>query len=51
MPFTLTSLFTIHAVDVRYLEPAGEGIHHLRAALASHTLAVGRLEGSYERAR
>jgi Raf kinase inhibitor-like YbhB/YbcL family protein len=44
-------LFTIHAVDVRYLELAGEGTHHLRAALAAHTLAIGRLEGSYERAR
>ena len=43
-------VFTIYAVDVRYLELAGERLDDLRAALDAHTLATGRLVGLYGRA-
>jgi Raf kinase inhibitor-like YbhB/YbcL family protein len=42
-------VFTLHAVDVRHLELAGTHVDDLRAALATHTLATGRLIGRYER--
>jgi Raf kinase inhibitor-like YbhB/YbcL family protein len=44
-------MFTLHAVDIRYLELTGEGIDDLRTALDAHTLATGHLVGSYERAK
>jgi hypothetical protein len=40
----------MHAVDMRYLPLAGNGLVDLRSALDAHTLAVGRLVGCYERA-
>lgn len=43
-------LFTMHAVDMRYLPLAGNELVDLRSALDAHTLAVGRLVGCYERA-
>jgi Raf kinase inhibitor-like YbhB/YbcL family protein len=42
-------VFSIHAVDVRHLEFAGKHVDDLRAALATHTIATGRLIGRYER--
>lgn len=44
-------VFTIHAIDVRYLELTGERLEDLRTALGAHTLATGQLVGHYERAK
>jgi Raf kinase inhibitor-like YbhB/YbcL family protein len=43
-------LFTMYAVDVRYLALADSELDDLRSALDAHTLAVGHLVGWYERA-
>jgi Raf kinase inhibitor-like YbhB/YbcL family protein len=42
-------VFTMHAVDRRFLSLAGDSIAELRAALKTHTLATCRLVGHYER--
>jgi Raf kinase inhibitor-like YbhB/YbcL family protein len=42
-------VFTIHAVDVRYLELVGESVENLRAALVAHSIASGQLIGRYGR--
>ena len=42
-------ILSIHAVDVRYLELAGERVPDLRAALAEHSIARGQLIGRYGR--
>lgn len=42
-------VFSVHALDVRHLELSGERIEDLRAALATHSLSLGRLVGRYER--
>ena len=42
-------VFTVHAIDVRYLELAAERLDDLRTALEAHTLATGRLVGRYAR--
>jgi Raf kinase inhibitor-like YbhB/YbcL family protein len=43
-------VFTIHAIDVRYLKLGGERVEDLQDALHAHTLASGRLVGRYQRA-
>jgi Raf kinase inhibitor-like YbhB/YbcL family protein len=42
-------VFSIHAVDVRYLELTRNRLDDLQAALATHTIATGQLMGRYER--
>ena len=42
-------VFTVYALDVRFLELTGERLVDLRAALNAHTLATALLTGSYER--
>ena len=44
-------VFTVHALDVRFLELTGERLQDLRTALRAHTLATAQLTGLYERAR
>jgi len=42
-------VFSVHAVDVRYLLLDAECVEALRRALDTHTIAVGRLTGHYAR--
>jgi Raf kinase inhibitor-like YbhB/YbcL family protein len=42
-------VFSIHAVNVRYLKLAGERMDVLRSALAAHSIATSQLVGRYER--
>lgn len=42
-------VFTIHALDVRYLELTSGDIDGFRRAVNGHTVATGRLVGTYER--
>jgi Raf kinase inhibitor-like YbhB/YbcL family protein len=43
--------FTVYAVDVPSLDPAGDSRDDLEAALKGHALAKARLMGRYERSR
>jgi phosphatidylethanolamine-binding protein (PEBP) family uncharacterized protein len=42
-------VFTIHALDVRYLELTAGDVDGFRRAVSGHTVATGRLVGTYER--
>jgi Raf kinase inhibitor-like YbhB/YbcL family protein len=42
-------MFSMYAVDIRFLPLTGDRVDDLRAALAAHTLATGHLVGYYER--